>query len=1523
MSPSPRKKAKKASTTPTAGVRTRGRKAFVHEDGVVRVAVLDNKECIHLGSDLLDHIVKDMLENVPASRYVLITDRHLEKIVLPQVKQKFASAGINLLVKVVPPGEQSKCRSVKEDIENWMLENFCDRKTCVLALGGGVIGDLAGYVAATYMRGVNFVQIPTSLLAMVDSSIGGKTGVDTSHGKNLIGAFHQPKRIYINLSFLKTLPSRHFNNGMAEVIKTAAFWDADAFEFIEQNAQTAKALDDMDVVKEIVLSSVRVKAHVVTEDEKEGGLRSILNFGHTIGHAIEALCQPSMLHGEAIAIGMVKEAEIARSMELFNQASLGRLVRCIQLYDLPTIVPSQLGIADLFTKMNVDKKTQGGRKAVVLLRGIGKTLDRGASFVSDEKIYCCLSEYISVIPPEIPVKGKVLVPGSKSISNRVLLLAALGKGKCRIKGLLHSDDTQVMLNALCELGVPKFEWEAEGNIVSLKGCAGILNAPQKEVYLGNAGTASRFLTSVAAIASNGEEVVLTGNKRMQERPIGPLVEALRANGVSIRYLSAEGCLPIGVKSNQFQGGEVSLAANVSSQYVSSILISSPYSETPVKLSLVGEEVVSQSYIDMTSDLLRRFGINVQRREGTNEYSIEKGVYLNPKELLVEGDASSATYPLAIAAITGGVVSVENVGSESLQGDAEFALLLEKMGCSYRRTKTSTEVTGPPKGTRLKSFELDMGSMTDAFMTAAVLAAIADGTSKIYNIANQRVKECNRIAAMIEELTKMGVTCRELPDGLEIDGLSPSEFKQGPFYINCHDDHRIAMSFGVLGCKIPGIVITEKSCVCKTYPEFWDHLVNKFGVKLDASSWQRTERNPVDSSKVKRIVVIGMRGAGKSKTSALAGLRMGLRVVDMDKYLENELGMSLKQYINTAGWPAFRAKELGALASVLGKDEYAEKCIIVCGGGVVETEAARNLLQKEPNVVSFRRSIDDICEYLCKDAVRPSFKNDPAEQYKIRGPLYAQCSTYEFNICKSDCDWKGITEDFISLISHIITGVKMPDLNESSYFLSLTFPRVEDVLKLDFDDIFCGSHALELRVDLLESWDHQFVMDQCSKLRRACKLPIIFTVRSRGQGGKFPDEPEKMFSLLELGARLGCEYVDMESHWPVEYSSRLLATKKGSKIIASYHAPPNNCSIGDLRGWFDVCQFGGRADIVKIVGRSKDLGDNYQLQYMIREVGLDKPLIAISMGPKGTLSRALNTFMTPVTHEKMPFKAAPGQLTIKEIHDFRQLLGLLPPQKFCLFGSPIAHSPSPVMHNAGFKKMNLPHEYGLCETVDCKKVEEVIEDSSFGGANVTIPLKQAVIPLMDKLSDAAKCIGAVNTIKKVDGVITGHNTDWLGIVNPIEELVKQVGYSKPRRGLVVGAGGTARAACYALQKLGVTYVLIYNRTYEKAVSLAREFSGEAVKDLNEIDLIDVVVCTVPATTCFELPAGLLKNKPILFDVAYKPRNTSLIRQGREAGCPVIEGIQMLIEQGKEGFRIWTGFNAPGKEMSSAVYENYKG
>ena len=665
--------------------------------------------------------------------------------------------------------------------------------------------------------------------------------------------------------------------------KTAAIWDQDAFVALEENCSRlmtaiqaplttseGRLSGVRQALKDIVLGSVRVKAHVVSADEREGGLRNLLNFGHSIGHAFEGILTPQILHGECVSIGMVLEANLARHLGVLDGGAVSRLTKCLKNYGLPIspkdpVVQERSGhkycsVDQLMSIMGVDKKNDGKKKRVVLLSGIGRTYERQASVVADRYIRVVLSSAIFISPfTSRELQVSCTPPGSKSISNRALVLAALGTGTCRIRNLLHSDDTEVMLNALVKLRGAKFAWEEDGKVLVVTGNSGKLHASEDELYLGNAGTASRFLTTVTTLAeaTTTDCSILTGNARMKKRPIGALIDALRANGATIDCIEKESekYFPLKIKASQgMDGGDINLKANTSSQYVSSILMCAPYAKKPVTLRLVGEKPISQPYIDMTAAMMASFGMVIKKSTTEDHtYHIPQGTYRNPSDYTIESDASSATYPLAVAGITGTTCTVPNIGSKSMQGDAQFAMkVLKPMGCTVNQTESSTTVIGPPKGTLQPIEEIDMETMTDAFLTASVLAAVARGsdgksTTRITGIKNQQQKECERITAMKDQLAKFGVTSSywyngSKIDGIEIHGIDYTKLQKPSGGVDCYDDHRVAMSFSVLAMLTPhGALIRERECVGKTWPGWWDTVRQLFGVEMEGVDLEQPKK----------------------------------------------------------------------------------------------------------------------------------------------------------------------------------------------------------------------------------------------------------------------------------------------------------------------------------------------------------------------------------------------------------------------------------------------------------------------------------------------------------------------------------------------------------------------------------------------------------------------------------------------------------------------------------------------------------
>ncbi|MDE0272357.1 MAG: 3-phosphoshikimate 1-carboxyvinyltransferase [Gammaproteobacteria bacterium] len=417
-----------------------------------------------------------------------------------------------------------------------------------------------------------------------------------------------------------------------------------------------------------------------------------------------------------------------------------------------------------------------------------------------------------------PIKslsGEVRLPGSKSISNRALLLAALARGRTRILNLLDSEDTELMRRALDALSIAVTQ---DGDAWVVAGGSGplVTDGRRAELNLGLAGTAMRPLVAVLTLG-NGE-FVLDGTPRMRERPIGPLVDALRALGADLDYAATAGYPPVRIRAGGLAGGEAEIDGSLSSQFLTSVLLAAPLAQRPVTLRVRGG-LVSKPYIDITLDLMSRFGA-VVHHVGHQRFEVANEGYRSPGECLVEGDASSATYFLAAGAIAGRGVCVEGVGAASIQGDAAFADVLEAMGARVERSATSVAVKPAP----LSGIDADLNHIPDAAMTVAVLALFAKGVTRIGNIANWRVKETDRLAAMAQELRKLGAKVEEGPDYLAIE--PPAALR--PATIETYGDHRMAMCLSLAALGGVPVTIKDPGCVAKTFPDYFE----KFTTLID-------------------------------------------------------------------------------------------------------------------------------------------------------------------------------------------------------------------------------------------------------------------------------------------------------------------------------------------------------------------------------------------------------------------------------------------------------------------------------------------------------------------------------------------------------------------------------------------------------------------------------------------------------------------------------------------------------------------
>ena len=421
------------------------------------------------------------------------------------------------------------------------------------------------------------------------------------------------------------------------------------------------------------------------------------------------------------------------------------------------------------------------------------------------------------IRPSGPVRGSVRPPGSKSITNRALVCAALANGRSVLTGALDSEDTRVMFEALGQLGIAL---DPADRVITVTGCGGKLPATRADVFVDNSGTTARFL---AAVLTLGHGVYrLDGAPRMQERPIQDLIDALRALGADVSSDQDAGCPPLLVRAAGLAGGVATVRGEISSQFLSGLLLSAPSASQPIELVVEGE-LVSKPYVSMTLAVMRDFGVEVVA-EGFTRFHVPNDRPYQGREFAIEPDASAASYFFAAAAITGGEVRVEGLSRASLQGDVAFVELLERMGCDVRHEADAITVRGPAlRSKQLRGITCDMNAISDTVQTLAAVALFAEGPTTVTGVPHIRHKETDRLAALATELRKFGAEVEERPDGLRITPpATPAELHGAA--IDTYRDHRMAMSLALVGLRVPGVTIRDPGCVAKTYPEYFDDLM---------------------------------------------------------------------------------------------------------------------------------------------------------------------------------------------------------------------------------------------------------------------------------------------------------------------------------------------------------------------------------------------------------------------------------------------------------------------------------------------------------------------------------------------------------------------------------------------------------------------------------------------------------------------------------------------------------------------------
>lgn len=566
----------------------------------------------------------------------------------------------------------------------------------------------------------------------------------------------------------------------------------------------------------------------------------------------------------------------------------------------------------------------------------------------------------ALTPLTHPTTTTISIPGSKSYTNRALLLAAMTQGATTVKMPLISDDTEAMIDCLQTL---RLVITRTNDSIEVSGDISMTINQEYTLNARLSGTTIRFLLALACVIPGTQ--IITGEDGLLLRPISDLVDALRAAGATITYLNKEGFPPLRVSSSQLTSKDIHVSGAVSSQYVSALLMIAPL--TKCRTVIVDGELISRPYVAMTLDTMREFGVEIVSDDAAS-YRIPTNQSYHTTSYQVEGDVSSASYFAAITALTGSTVQLTNINPNSAQADMDFIHMLETMESAFTYGENSITIQGGHG--LIKPANVNMETCPDQAMTMAVLLAFANGTSTISGVRSLRVKETERVVAIEQELAKMGIITSSTNDVLTIHGGSPR-----PATIDTYGDHRMAMAFAVAGSKLDGMRINNPEVVSKTFPNFWEKL-QEMGVGLKLIQ--------------PNIALIGMRGSGKTTVAKILGQKLGCEVLEIDEIIAKRIGMSIPELVAKEGWEAFRDQE----ATVTAEAAQGNGTIISTGGGVVLRPENIAQLKSKSVVICLQASTNILEQRIGSGANRPALTNQQSLAAELKQVVSERQKLYE-------------------------------------------------------------------------------------------------------------------------------------------------------------------------------------------------------------------------------------------------------------------------------------------------------------------------------------------------------------------------------------------------------------------------------------------------------------------------------------------------------------------------------------------------
>lgn len=745
---------------------------------------------------------------------LIITDTNVAPLYLNEAILSIESCGLACNSYAIPAGEESKSFGTYIKIIEYASRISLTRTDGIVALGGGMVGDIAGFVAATYMRGINFYQVPTTLLAAVDSSVGGKSAINTCFGKNLVGAFHKAKFVLQDTELLASEDDYVLMDGYAEIIKTAC---------ISRSDDLFKKLESGNFdIQEIIDDCVAVKTYYIEKDENDSGIRHMLNYGHTLAHALEKLSSYEIGHGHAVAKGIAFTASLSYDLGWCSIECRDRIHALLEKfgYDLSIDFPA----CDIANAMAGDKKRAGDAIKFIVSSDIGQSKIKLITLAQLGEI---LATYSEICPESVAISHRgtplfaptrsVSAPPSKSYLHREIIATMLSGHELELDAQEASEDIIATYEAV-KIISNHTNCSALGNLES-----SIVSSDDKLILeCKESGSTLRFLLPIVAALGLNAEFKLTG--RLRERPMHQLISQLERHGASIT-ISGSGSISISASSSHITPGEYNFANPESSQYITGLLFALPLLNGDSVIRILNN-LESSAYVMMTLDVLGKYGIKVDYAHTNKEWVFN--VPGNQKYIhsasTPDGDWSNAAFLLALGALGNSPIRVRNLPLPSMQGDMNILDLLEDFGVTINCYPDILDVNGgsidvfPCRNLRAIN-SINASGFPDLVPIIALVASLANGTTVINNAERLRYKESDRLASTCSVLRNLGANIEETEDGLIIEGV---DTLRGSYEGNGYGDHRIIMMIAVSSLISDGIVrIHEASAVAKSYPNFFE------------------------------------------------------------------------------------------------------------------------------------------------------------------------------------------------------------------------------------------------------------------------------------------------------------------------------------------------------------------------------------------------------------------------------------------------------------------------------------------------------------------------------------------------------------------------------------------------------------------------------------------------------------------------------------------------------------------------------